>query len=693
MWLELGLLFLGLLRLQLLGADTAATGHRRAQPTSLAPGLDYPVSFQHEVPPAIGGPVLGEQTVYVDCDRGSDSAHGLSAAAALRTLPAAQRVARQARARRASWALSGSAATPNATVAVEVRGSCHLESPLVLTAADGGSSAGAPAIWRGAEPAMLVSGGKPIVEWTKVSWPGVPDGTVLRANVSDWPIPIKTLRVGEQWVARSRFPKADPTNYSAGWLTTAAWTPPPTKHHGPNPVTASMLGLEPAAVPPSLLEEMREASQAYVNVFGLGGEKDVLNQIVRASGITHNVNGSAIVAPLQAGVQPLQRFFLENVKSVLAEGEFFYNETEGALYVWPKREWLTASGSGRLVAIAPTTNHVIELRGTQFLTLSNLTIRDSSYTSEGCWCGAAGEPNDAAVIVDNSHHVTVEASSFLAGVGGYGVTATNGSLGLRVVGCRVEGVGQGGVLLYGTMLDHSQPDGAFISHNFVRDIGKILKHVGGVGLHSASHTVIAHNRISRSPRYGINIDQAMPSSASMHNLIEYNVVSAACMETADCGALEFNGDGTGAAYEAIEFNLNNTILYNNVTNTVGAGATDGVHVCQHGDNHDSGTPGLGCRNLTWCEKMPSGFHHFRRALWKLILCPILVQVREKCKEILMKRVFTGRFISMDPTPSPEMGRQAALGTVVRRFSGTCCPPQLEELSTQLVGMTTLRTTS
>jgi len=179
----------------------------------------------------------------------------------------------------------------------------------------------------------------------------------------------------------------------------------------------------------------------------------------------------------------------------------------------------------------------------------------------------------------------------------------------------------------------------------------------------------------------------------MHNLIEYNVVSAACMETADCGALEFNGDGTGAAYEAIEFNLNNTILYNNVTNTVGAGATDGVHVCQHGDNYDSGTPGLGCRNLTWCEKMPSGFHHFRRALWKLILCPILVQVREKCKEILMKRVFTGRFISMDPTPSPEMGRQAALGTVVRRFSGTCCPPQLEELSTQLVGMTTLRTTS
>jgi hypothetical protein len=85
----------------------------------------------------------------------------------------------------------------------------------------------------------------------------------------------------------------------------------------------------------------------------------------------------------------------------------------------------------------------------------------------------------------------------------------------------------------------------------------------------------------------------------MHNFIAYNIVSETCRETADCGALEFNGDGSGPAYEAINFNLNNTLMYNNVTNTVGAGATDGFHVCQHGDNHNSGPSGLGCRNLTW----------------------------------------------------------------------------------------------
>ena len=34
-----------------------------------------------------------------------------------------------------------------------------LQAPLVLTAADAGSSASAPAIWRGAGPSPLISGG------------------------------------------------------------------------------------------------------------------------------------------------------------------------------------------------------------------------------------------------------------------------------------------------------------------------------------------------------------------------------------------------------------------------------------------------------------------------------------------------------------------------------------------------------
>jgi hypothetical protein len=187
---------------------------------------------------------------------------------------------------------------------------------------------------------------------------------------------------------------------------------------------------------------LADVRNIYANVFGVD-EKDVLNQIGRATGVSTGVNGSAIEVPLQSGIAPLQRFFLENVKSALAEGEFYVDDSQGALFVWPRASWLAEAGG--FVAVVPTGDRVLELQGTRFVTVSNITVRDSSYTSDGCWCGPAGEPNDAALVIANSNHVTIEASSFLAGVAGYGVAATNGSLGLRVIGCRMEGIGQGGV--------------------------------------------------------------------------------------------------------------------------------------------------------------------------------------------------------------------------------------------------------
>jgi hypothetical protein len=530
-----------------------------------APALAHGLSYQGaDSPPAFSVGAV-ERHIFVDCDIGSDESDGLSVTAALRTLPVAQRVARVARAD--ARALSQLRDEPEATVVVQVLGNCHLHAPLVLSSADSGSSPDARTIWRGSGPGSVISAGMPISSWSQAQWPSAPAGSVLQTDVSGWPVPIKSLRVGDDWVQRSRFPKADPANYSAGWLTTAAWTPSTERGN------ITVLGLVDGAVPASALADVQNM---YANVFGLGGEKDVLNQITRATAVTHGANGTAIKVPLQAGVQPLQRFFLENVKSALSEGEFYIDDAKGSLYVWPKPEWQT--NPSEFVAVAPTGNTVFEIRGADFVTLSNITVRDSSYTSEGCWCGSAGEPNDAAVLIAKSNDVTVEACSFSAGVAGYAVAGTNGSLRLRVVGCRVANTGQGGVLLYGNTLNHTQPDYAFISHNHVQNIGQILKHVGGVGLHSGSHAVITHNRVHRSPRYGINIDQGMPESASMHNFVAFNVVSETCRETADCGALEFNGDGSGTAYEAIDFNLNNTLMYNNVTNTVGSGATDGVHV-------------------------------------------------------------------------------------------------------------------
>ena len=180
-------------------------------PDALAPSLEFPHAARaaDRPPSSTAGRAAGERTVFVDCDHGSDDNDGSTQAAPLGTLAAAQAAARAAR--RAS-----AQAQPEVAVAVEVRGSCHLNQPLLLTAADAGASLDAPSIWRGGAPGAVISGGQPITDWNPVAWPGAPAGTVLQANISGWSAPIKTLRVGDEWVGRSRFPKADPANYSSG---------------------------------------------------------------------------------------------------------------------------------------------------------------------------------------------------------------------------------------------------------------------------------------------------------------------------------------------------------------------------------------------------------------------------------------------------------------------------------------------
>jgi hypothetical protein len=69
--------------------------------------------------------------------------------------------------------------------------------------------------------------------------------------------------------------------------------------------------------------------------------------------------------------------------------------------------------------------------------------------ADGSWDGPASEPSDAALRINYSQDVTVEACSFLESVGGYGVAIGNSSTNCSVVGSIFDSVGQGGVLMYG----------------------------------------------------------------------------------------------------------------------------------------------------------------------------------------------------------------------------------------------------
>jgi hypothetical protein len=86
-------------------------------------------------------------------------------------------------------------------------GMCQMSSPIALGQNVSGLSSTRPLIIEGAGPKTILDGGKKIVGWKPVDWPDAPAHSVFSANISDWPIEIKTLRIGSIRLNRSRFPK------------------------------------------------------------------------------------------------------------------------------------------------------------------------------------------------------------------------------------------------------------------------------------------------------------------------------------------------------------------------------------------------------------------------------------------------------------------------------------------------------
>lgn len=562
--------------------------------SALAPSLTHP-SDELRQPPASAALTWVQARrgqaadVYVDCDHGSDTHTGRSASSAVATLEKARSLVRKLRST-ATFVATG------ATV-VEVRGKCQLTKALQLTKNDSGT-ASSPIVWRGMDGAVIGAGRK-LTNWTKVNWPGAPLGSVLRASVpkEDFPLIvtgtgpsasgwIKSLRVitpdasaaliEDQWVARARWPKPTPgnsqaagfegKNYSSGWLSSANWT----KHES--------VGLDPAVVPPEIYADYWNL---FVNNFGLDGERDVINDLSRVHAANLSALQPSLSVSLEEGTEKSQRFFLENVQSALAEGEFYVSFNESALYVWPKAAWKHPDGHVEMVA--PLDVHVLNMSNADHVIISNLTFRDSGYEEAGCWCGPANEPSDSAISIWNSSFVTVEASTFLPGVSGWAVAATGGGQHLHIVGNRVHAVGQGGFLLYsggllgGASIKASKTlacNHSIVEWNVVERAGRILKHVAGVAFRAASWCTARHNRIVDMPRYAFDADTVWPELIGISNIFEYNIIDGASLETSDTGAMQFTGQGPMFDLPT-PFDMNTTIQYNNISRVMGADAVDG----------------------------------------------------------------------------------------------------------------------
>ena len=178
-------------------------------------------------------------------------------------------------------------------------------------------------------------------------------------------------------------------------------------------------------------------------------------------------------------------------------------------------------------------------------------------------------------LLHQTTDITVEASQFLAGISGNAVRVGNFSTRVSILGNHISEVGQGGIKLGHDIVDgavprnmsggvmEEEPHACVVSYNVIENIGLILKHVAGIGLTASRGNLVAHNRISRSPRYGISFLTWTNADGSgwgiaRDNIVEYNILTDMALETNDVGAINFGNGGDSGFYK---WDQNNTLVY------------------------------------------------------------------------------------------------------------------------------------
>ena len=403
-----------------------------AQGVALSPLLRY----NDGVPPQ--SRAGGRGRLFVDCAHGSDGAVG-GRDAPLRTLPAALRqVAAVKAAGGPSWPADG------APFVIEVAGgACELSSPLLLGANVSGTRQ-SPLVIRGSGPATVISGGRAITGWAPAGpWPGAPAGAVLSASVAGLGLEeVKLLRIGAVMANRSRWPKTVGSGQSTpNWMFAASSSG---SSSDGSKLAMRTLGLEPAALPPAAAGNLSALVGAWAQVYGCA-ENDVNSQKQKIVSVNDDPSHPRVSFMFWGAFQPGVRVNLENVPD-LSPGEFYHDEDRQRLYLWPTaamRKSILADGV-RPTAARAGMNIAVNVSHASHVVVSNISFLDLTYHSDG-W----KELRDGAIKINHATDVHVEACNFLPSVGGMGVSLGNNSRHCSVVGCLFDGIGQGGVFMYG----------------------------------------------------------------------------------------------------------------------------------------------------------------------------------------------------------------------------------------------------
>ncbi len=442
---------------------------------------------------------------------------------------AAQPFATLERARAAIRTLKSTAGLPADGVVVQVgSGTYALRAPFTLSPEDSGTAA-APIVYRGASPAPLLSGGRPITGWREVE-SGLWAADVPEVKAGRWY--FEQLWVNGRRATRARSP-------NSGWFHVDL-------KGGYGPLRAD-----------GTAEDLSKRSFHTLHAEDLAGYaaltgaalRDVTLTVLWHNWIATRLRVESVApatrlitltgAPGTTGHSDFDRgvrYVAENFRAALdAPGEWFLDRA-GTLYYRP----LPGETMTTAEVIAPRLEQLLVIAGepaagrfVEHVTFHGLRFHHAeSATPPGGQPEAQGAANiPAAILADGARHVQLVACE-IAHVGGYAVHFRHGCHTCAVRESHLHDLGAGGLHLGGGQPDQPPAPAEHSSHleivdNILRAGGRVHPSACAILSHHCSDSRIAHNDIADFFYTGISVGWTWHyrPSLAQRNTIAFNRLS------------------------------------------------------------------------------------------------------------------------------------------------------------------------
>lgn len=305
--------------------------------------------------------------------------------------------------------------------------------------------------------------------------------------------------------------------------------------------------------------------QAYLWPGGREGDWNWYTNTINIADIDYNQRVISLKNKAIYDIGCGSRYFIQNSLELLTEpGEFYYDREVGILYYQPRKLPIEDQK-----IIIPMMDRIIQFKGNSRqnpvsdICMNGLTIGYSDLneeiikvkTEDSCQNlkGAIQMENVVGIEIKNCH---------IHNTGLHGIYLKGLSRNNKIYGNYIEYIGHTGIQIEGI----AEPE-CFssreneISNNYIHDTGQLVGHGAGIQLIQSGKNIISHNRIDNTPRYSISLksyrlkkditdeerqrDNILYTGYNRDNIIEYNDVSRANIDSQDTGAIEIWGGSAG----------------------------------------------------------------------------------------------------------------------------------------------------